>query len=370
MKSLKDLCLASADAPNFGPERLHQLEAALVEDHRNDLPWYLRAIMAIGAWVASLFFLGFVITIIGPNKVNTGIGIVGIILLVVAVAVGRQSWGLFAGQCALAVSLAAQAMIYIGFLNEHQHPLGDATIYSIVLAGVLYVAYPAFLSRLLTCFASFQITLFWLKGEWMDDLSGQTGGMFSAVLLLLFWGLHLGLIVGCFLRPRHAILLAPLGYATVASLVAWQMENLCQVWWHFSGTFSSDLRLQSLCAYLRVGLTASTLLLVAVWAAGGLPALKKRKQLFLGLVLALATLVALYSGAVLLALLLILLGFSLQNRAILGLGLLTLPVFLTFYYYNLRLDLLMKSGVLVGSGVVVLLVRTGLSRGLFAEEAP
>ncbi|MEI9997806.1 MAG: hypothetical protein WDO13_00830 [Verrucomicrobiota bacterium] len=61
MKSLKELCLASGSAESFGPERLRQVERALIEDHDSDMPWYLRIIVAIGAWLASFFIVGFIL---------------------------------------------------------------------------------------------------------------------------------------------------------------------------------------------------------------------------------------------------------------------------------------------------------------------
>src|SRR6202042_1898747 len=99
------------------------------------------------------------------------------------------------------------------------------------------------------------------------------------------------------------------------------------------------------------GLTALTLFGVSVWAAGGTSILREKVPLFVGFAFALAALVWLGAGGVLLALLFMLLGFSLQNRATLGFGLILFPVFLTHYYYNLNLDLLAKSGVLIGSGM-------------------
>jgi len=122
----------------------------------------------------------------------------------------------------------------------------------------------------------------------------------------------------------------------------------------------------------RFIMLAVAFFVIAVWAAGGIPVLREKPPLFLGLALALAVLVWLGSGGVLLALIFLLLGFSLQNRAILGLGLLLFPVFVTYYYYNLNLDLLAKAGVLIGSGLVMLLLRAGLARSVFAgpKEVP
>ena len=370
MKSLKELCLASDSAESFSSERLHRLEAALIEDHRTDMPWYLRVIVAYGAWQASGCFLAFALVLIGwQDEHKTAIGCIGVALLIIAVAVGRQKWGVFVGQCALAVSLAGQAMIYYGFVNEHFHPLGMATVFSMGLAALLYVAYPNFLSRLMTCFAALQLTLFWIY-------AGDNGELFSGAqrvqsdlsqLILFYWAFHLAAICWCFLRPRHSVLFTPLGYALIVSLGAWQVENLANVWVRSTEVGYSVPWVEWLVFHLRTGLTALTLFGVAIWAAGGISILPEKTPLFIGLALALTAFVWLGSGGVLLALLFILLGFSLQNRAMLGLGIVLFPIFLAHYYYNLNLDLLAKSGVLIGSGMVVFLLRAGLARWAFAD---
>ena len=369
MKTLQELCLASGNGESFTPERLQRLEQTMVEDHRTDMPWYLRAIVAIGAWLASWFFLAFVVTLVGwQEEHQTTIGCIGVVLLIIAVLVGRQPWGIFIGQCALAVSLAGQIMIYYGFANE-DHPLGRFTALSLVLAMILYVTFPNFLSRLMTCFAALQFTLFWIyAGSNSDPIPDHALQSDQSNLVYAYWAFHLAAICGCFLKPRHSVLLAPLGYALIASIAAWQVESLFNVW-----TFSTVITYNPawigwIFAHLRTGMAALTLLGISIWAAGGFPTLRDKAPLFLGLAILFAALVALGSGGTLLALLFLLLGFALQHRAILGLGLIFFPFFLTHYYYNLNLDLLAKSGVLIASGIVMLILRAGLARWAFADQ--
>jgi hypothetical protein len=371
MKSLKELCLSSERAENFSPERLRGLEETLIQDHRSDLPWYLRIIVALGAWWASGFFFCFIFVLIGSQlEHQVTIGCIGVALLILAVAVGRQPWGIFVGQCALAVSLAAQAMIYYGFVNENHHPVGTVAAISIGLAALLYVAFPSFLSRLMTCFAALQVTLCWIYAPGGGDIFSGTLRPESALshLVLFYWLFHLAALACCFLRPRHSVLLAPLGYAVVASLAAWQVENLFNVWVLSTGISSTSAWIGWTTLHFRTVLTALTLFGCSVWAAGGISTLRENAPLFIGLALALMALVWIGSGGVLLSLLFMLLGFSLQSRAILGLGLILFPIFLTYYYYNLNLDLLAKSGVLIGSGAVLLLLRAALNRWLFAND--
>jgi len=370
MKSLKELCLNSGNEESFNPERLHRLEEMLIEDHRSDLPWYLRIIIGIGAWLAACFFLGFAITLIGwQDEHQTTIGIIGVVLLIIAVVVGRKKVGLFFDQCALAVSLAGQAMIYYGFVNEQYHPLATVVIFSLVLAAVLYIAYPSFLSRLMTCFFALQITTLWIYAGNGEPFSGpQRMASHLSELVLGYWAFHLATICWCFLNPRRSTLFAPLGYALIASLTTWQVENLSNIWSITSMSNSYDAAMFALALFwAKTVLIALTIFGVSIWAAGGLSVLREKPLLFIGLALTLAVLVWLGPGGVLLALLFMLLGFSLQSRVIFILGLILFPIFLSNYYYNLSLDLLVKSIVLIGSGLAMLLLRTGLKRWVFAD---
>lgn len=368
MKSLKELCLASGSAESFGPERLRQVERALIEDHDSDMPWYLRIIVAIGAWLASFFIVGFIFSLMDWHENHqTAVECFGGALLVLASVVGRQPWGIFVGQCALAVSLAGQVMIYLVLVDGREHPLGMIAAVSVGLAALLYVAFPNFLSRLITCFAALQTTLFWICDNGEPFFGAQPIESTLSQFVLFYWAFHLAALCWCFLRPRHSVLLAPLGYALIASLATWQVENLFNVGIHSTVISHSVPWMEWMIFHLRAGATALTILGVSIWASGGISTLREKGPLFIGLAFALAALVWLGSGGVLLALFFVLLGFSLQNRAILGLGLLLFPVFLTYYYYNLDLDLLAKSGVLIGSGLVILLLRTGLARWAFAD---
>jgi len=62
--------------------------------------------------------------------------------------------------------------------------------------------------------------------------------------------------------------------------------------------------------------------------------------------------------ALILGFCLLVLGYHKEDKAILTLGILLVPFSLFLYYYNLEVTLLMKSGILAGSGVVLLAART------------
>jgi uncharacterized membrane protein len=359
MTTLRELLLAPENAAAYPQERLERIETALQTDGHDDTPWYLRVVIGLGAWLASLFFLSSAITLVGWDHPNHSIiGVMGVVLLIAAVLVGRQKWGLFAEQAALAVSLAAQGMIYAGFLDDSTggHPLRTAMLIAMALAAILYVTFPGFLSRLMTCFAALQLTLLWI--EQGDYGQASRPAVLTALLALGWWAFHLGGIAATLPRPHRALDLKPLGYAFVLSLAAWQMENLFGVWNIVYGPESVADPILWITPNLRTCLLGLMLIAVAAWASGGRDAVRLHVGTFLGIVAGVAALVYLGLAGVMLALLFVLLGFALQERPLLGLGLLLFPAFLAHYYYILELDLLQKSGVLAGSGLVILALRT------------
>lgn len=69
------------------------------------------------------------------------------------------------------------------------------------------------------------------------------------------------------------------------------------------------------------------------------------------------------------ALLLLLVGYAVCNRVLIGLGLFASGAFLSSYYYMMQTTLLEKSMLLIGLGVVLLLGRLGIRKWLPAQPA-
>ncbi len=360
MQTLTQLFLRSEPGESLDAERKQRLEQALVQDHQSDMPWYLRFIVGAGAWLASLFFIGFFIVLVGwQDEHRATIGAIGAVLLVTAIILFRLKFGLFVSQCCLACSLAGQFMLYYGFLPDQHDTLQDAALLAIGLAAILYALYPDSLHRLITCLAALHITLAWLylgdNGDLFDSPGAATGRPLFA--LFLYWAFHfIGIAVCLMPVHRRSALLSPLGYAFVLSLAAWQLEGLWPLWPPIRAEGPVPLFIfWPACAFVAV-------LAVVTWAAGGFPAWRKYPIPFAGMVFALAIILWLGAGGILSALFLIVLGFFIESRIIQAIGLILLATFLSHYYYSLRLDLMIKALALVGSGLTLLVMRTGLQR--------
>jgi hypothetical protein len=138
----------------------------------------------------------------------------------------------------------------------------------------------------------------------------------------------------------------PIGYAAIGSLCAVAIF------------FSMEAEIGELGyrqdfspAIINISLTAALIALIG-WASGGMEKLKSEPP-------AVACFGAVCLGVIsapgiLLSIGLMILGYAQHDRLLLIVGGLLFPVFLSLYYYNLDLTLMIKSGILVASGAVLL----------------
>lgn len=360
---------------DLSPQKQAEAQQALTQHNSTALPWYLQFLIGLGAWLASLFFLGAAFTVMGwdPDP-RIRFGFIGIIFLLITIGVARQKLGIFVNQACVAFNLAAQAMIYFGFAPDTHHVVDWLLFIALLQAVLHYLTYPDFLVKFLTTIGALQFALLWLSTN--SDGEPWTGqvSLVSSVLMLLFWIVLWTSVLGIFLRPKNQAYFAPLGYALVTFLALWKVEDSLGVWSFFNNPVTDSASILRLFVWLiilakiRASFTSLILFFLIVWAAGGRGALQARPIPFLATAVALMVLFLLGAQGVTLALLFLLLGFSLQNKPILFLGLLFLPIYITDYYYNLAFDLLLKSGVLMGSGAVLLALRSMLLKWFDSKE--
>ncbi|MHC4505097.1 MAG: DUF4401 domain-containing protein, partial [Planctomycetota bacterium] len=161
-----------------------------------------------------------------------------------------------------------------------------------------------------------------------------------------------------FTRARLPRALRPLAYGLAASLcmtatfVLIPREHLATPWWPSS-------------VVLALGLVW-----LYQWIAGG-PEHLRDESIVIAVV---ATLVLGTATPGLLGMLaalgLVALGYARDDRTLTALGLVFMPVFIVGYYYSLNTTLIMKSGVLFGSGAVLLVARAYLGTRPWAKAVP
>jgi hypothetical protein len=305
------------------------------------MPWYLHGIVAIGAWLAAIFLTAFCLAAFGELlwKSSGGAIVTGLLVIAAVTIARRAAASVFWAQVCLAFSVAGHALVFIGISNLTAHELPAITAAACVLAGILYVPFRDPLHRFLSTLTALVFTTLWIH-------DGQLPPLAHASVML-----HVLIVAFAFVRVGTPARFRPLGYAAAFSLLH-LVSPLAGVW------RTDVVASHSWPAKVLLGLS---LIALSIWAAGAVRD-RQSQPVQLAAIAGLAALAACTSPGVLVALGLLLLGFSLQDRPLLALGLVALPVFLFEFYYDLEMTLLHKSGLLVGSGVLLLAARAVVVR--------
>jgi uncharacterized membrane protein len=319
----------------------------------NATPWYVRLMLGIAGWIGAGFLLGLVgVGFEFVFKSETAALVIGGLLCTAAAVLFRaRQESDFTSQFGLAVSFAGQALILVGLLRLFgQEPRVVAGVVMVVQV-LLFVVAPNFLHRVWSVAAGGFAVIYVL------NRSGLVA--FSKVILL-------AAIAWIWLREFRVAVRAEamraLGYGLVLLLLFlyvgyWGFGVSTGVW--YFGAVKPPLGGQ-VGAWIALLLTGAVLV-ACVWT------LLRRE----GVAVASQSGGAALAGAVVLALVslkvpgialtgtVLLLGFAHANRVLAGLGAAGLLLCLGFYYYALNLTLLEKSWLLMGSGVLLLVGRTG-----------
>jgi hypothetical protein len=326
------------------------------EDEHASMPWYLHALLAIGAWFAAIFFMGFFAAVFSHFFQNGGAAVtLGIIVIAASVLVRRTNCGAFLNQLCLAFSVAGHVLLFIGIsdLVKWPHDLTLVTLTAFALSAILYFLYEDSLHRFLSTGSALALSTLWLATAGKNDAA--TPCLVHASVLAHTIGISL-----IFLRTATPRKFLPLGYAVAISLVA--VVLTFEV--HWFGEIGLWISVPPSIAILTIAFLA-----LSVWVAGGLSAFRKNPVAFILLGCGIAALGMVTNPTILVALGFLLIGFALQDRAFLILGAILLPVFLSFYYYNLRIDLMRKSEVLAASGALLLVLRAVVARMFWKPES-
>lgn len=321
------------------------------EESEERTPYYIRALVAAGAWVAAGFFVAFLLAahllsthgwgVDGGPLLGWGLG-----FIVAATVLRRFVKSLFPVQLALALSVAGHAMVLFGAIESLGHELWTVALVAAALSAVLYPLYRDTVHRFLSTLMVTGTLAAWFLSE---------KELHHCVHLLV-----IAEVVGAgvlFTRPRLPGALRPLAYGLAVSLcmtatfVLIPREHLATPWWPSS-------------VVIALGLVW-----LYQWIAGGPEHL--RDEPILIAVVATLVLGASTPGLVgmLAALGLVALGYARDDRMLTALGLVFMPVFIVGYYYSLNTTLIVKSGVLFGSGAVLLIARAYLGTRPWARGA-
>lgn len=323
--------------------------AALRAAMADELPWYLRLAIGLGAWMATGFLLGFLLAVAGLDdpilRMGAGIGVI-----VAGLWWHPRAPSEFVKHAAVAACLAGQGLLLTGVYEWTDSPRVAAAIAA--AAGVVLVRLmPDGVHRFLTTIA-IVVASFVLLADERSPLRFEVATVALVAAVALVWR------VAPRRMPGHEEMFRPVGLALVVTLFAALLVGASSQLGRLS--FDSGGWLVA-GRVTTVGLAVALLLLARAIleeqeSRGRAGAFAAYTAI---VVLALTTLgtPGIVAGAGVLTL-----AFDRRDRVLLGMGIVFLLLFGAVYYYNMNLTLLEKAGVLAGSGLLLLAVRHRLVR--------
>ncbi len=311
---------------------------------RESTPWYIKALVAVGAWAAAVFFLvsvGMAFMFELDDKMFILIGLASIAVATILRRVAKED-SIFLAQLAFALCITGHGLTIYG-VGEESDSVGVVALVVTVLFGLLYWLYKDGAYRVLGTLMVAGTFSVWFLSE--NDLNHFIH------LLILVEALGVGVLfmkqdLPAFLRPLALGLAVSLGLTPFFVLLP--AHELVTPFW----PSSIILALGLICLYF---------------------AMAKREGGFryepLGFAFTATLLFSFSTPGILAAIALMVLGHYLADRVLLGLGFMLLPVFITIYYYSLTMDLLTKSGILFASGAFLIIIRIIISSRPWAREA-
>lgn len=319
------------------------LAARLEEGEESRL---IAAVAGVGAWVAALFIVGFLLVL--GIELFDGVGLLVYTVIFGGVAVAlhhvNDGEGIFASQAALAASASAQTVVPIATFESSMLGL---VIAQIAVSAALYASVPSRANRVLSTLIALCVVSIVGVDENVAVYIGLFG--FCAVLTALVFGLA-GQLSWCV--RQH---LRPAAYVAATMSLLLSIEPILR---GFSTPFSSEdvpgWILRGVAGVVALGVVTSRAvddsefdLTNILLVTGGI-----------------AVIGGLTSAGIFVSLLLAGLGFWKLDRILIVLGGLGLAGHLSTYYYLLEISLLHKSIALVASGLALLGIRWWYARSV------
>lgn len=318
-------------------------------------PWFVRVMLGVAGWIGAVFLLLFVgLALSEVIKSSAASFIVGLIACTTAGVLFRAKPDSdFATQFALAVSLSGQALVLFALAQEMKANLGVIALSMSVFQAVLFFTIPNSVHRVWSAWTGGTAVVFALT-DW--HLHAYAPGLLSVACAWIWLNEFQYAKNGAMLRAGgYGLVLTLMGAAGMAAVTSGA------VLWEFG-----DQRVGADSAY-HVWFGAGMSGIVLLWAVHRLLV---REAVLPGTgaswrILAAASILAVASlkaPGLAPATLILLLGYANGNRVLVGLGVVALLSYLSFYYYSLEVTLLHKSALMVATGVALLAVRLLLQK--------
>lgn len=320
-----------------------------------DSPWFVKVLLAFSGWLAALFILGFIAAALyylmesAVASFITGAAMIG-----AAFAVFRVNKNEFFDHLALAISLAGQAMICWSLITGFRH---DHEIVWLLM-GALQIALAVLIAN------SVHRGLCALFGVWSLSV-GMTlmGAPFMVAPAALFAAAFL--LLHEFDYPRHTKAMRAIAYGLLLGLIPLKGS----VFYGFHAWLWRETNTLPWTEAWMGDVLGGAVLFYIVSHIFNRYARSFREPLGMAILsfVALLWLVSLEANGLSTGLAILLVGFMGANRLLLGLGVASLLLYVSWYYYSLDLSLMAKSATLLTVGVLLLGARWMLPR-LFPRE--
>jgi len=299
---------------------------------KSTTPWFVNALIAIGAWLSVIPFLVFIALL---EIIHTPVSaiLLGIVLIIGTIFLHQLNQkGLFLNQLALVLNLTGQVLFILGIAGE-KHDIATTALATwfleIILIGVYQNNILRFLSVLIATIAAlvllydFEILATGAVWYWIAESQHLTDKMMATLYQPLGYGFVIAL--------QTVLILSILPDSNSIPTLTW--------WYSTIGLTMVLLALEYyLLRYNGISITAL-----------------KSYAIFVGTIL--IGLLLHQSPGIIAAIIVLLLGYQRGNRVLMGLSIVFLSVFFIAYYYHLNITLLMKSITLMSAGVGLLVLR-------------
>ncbi|WP_085899388.1 DUF4401 domain-containing protein [Kiloniella majae] len=316
------------------------------QEQNPDIPVYLKILSGIGAFIASICFIGFLV-LIEVISFNNTVGALTTGVLFIAGAIGlytvtyddNTTGKNFFLQVSFALMGTGKFLFIFATVEWFGESLLVIALSSFLITALTYPFYRLHVERFMSSCGVLIVML--LNILWEDHLILPTDIAFNLFMLIQL------VASGCLLlSPRIPAFFQPLSQALIVSLA---ISVLFLSSYNEFDYLGNHLFISPFISNI---LLALALTLLIIWAAGGKEYIK-REPVIAGIIGS-VFLAILSAPGILLSLGLMIFGYARHDRLFTLFGFLLLPVFLWLYYYNLDITLLEKSIVLVASGGIMI----------------
>ena len=243
-------------------------------------------------------------------------------------------------QSSFALMVVGKILFVIGVASKLDSEWA-VTMAALIITMLTYHIYRVSTDRFLSSFVvlfSILVNVLWS----LEVISISREILFNVFFLIQFTGAAILLMHGKIKRDY-----IPLSYAFTLSLCVSVLFLALHVgidYWRIHNKVTHPV-------FINI-LLAGGLIMLAGWVAGGIEKLKRELLILVSFVAVLLGFIS--APGIILSIGLIVLGYSKHEKLLIIEGALLIPIFLFLYYYNFDVSLMQKSGVLVGSGIVLL----------------